>query len=163
VSGFPSGAAWWRAHLKAQSAVALGGPAWTLRTRTLLGGSGGNLPEWERYSVGPAVGVRGLEADAYLTPAVAVGSIELARALGDTLQVLDAALVNPSAWAFVDAAAFDEGGVTRVTGSVGVGAGVSANLFGIVPLGFGVELGYAPLERTWQVGWRVGRTVPAPR
>jgi NTE family protein len=160
VSGF---AGWWRAHAEARSAVALGGPTWTLRTRTLLGGGGGELPAWEHFSVGPAVGVRGVAADAYLTRSVAVGSLEIARALGDTLQVLDAALVNPSAWAFVDAAAFATEGGTAFTAGVGVGAGVSANLFGIVPLGFGIDVGFAPWEGTWRIAWRVGAPAPTPR
>ena len=163
VSGFPGSDAWWRAHAEARRAVALGGPTWTLRTRALLGGSGGALPAEERFSVGPATGVRGLTADAYLTPTLAVGSLEVARALSGTLQVLDAALVNPSAWAFVDATAFDDEGATRITASVGVGAGVSANLFGIVPLGLGVDVAYAPMEGTWRLGWRVGPTLPSPR
>ncbi len=154
---------WWRAHLDARGAAAPADPAaaaWTIRGRALVGGASPTTPVAERFSVGPAVGLRGTPPDAWVTPAVGLVSLEVARTLSDTLQVLDAALLTPSAWAFVDAALFDDGGAARGAWSLGVGAGVEGALFGIVPLGVGFDLGYGVGSRTWVLGWRLGTDVP---
>ena len=154
---------WWRAHLDIRGAAAPADPAWsawTVRGRALLGAASAATPWAERFSVGPAVGLRGTPADAWVTPAIGLASVEVARTLSDTLQVLDAALLTPSAWAFVDAALFDDAGVARTAWSLGVGAGIEGALFGIVPLGVGVDLGYGLGRRTWVLGWRLGTHVP---
>ena len=95
-----------------------------------------------------------------MTPSIGLASIEVARSLTDTLQVLDAALLTPSAWVFVDAAVFDDGGAARGAWSLGVGAGIEGALFGIVPLGVGFDLGYGVGSRTWVLGWRLGTHAP---
>jgi NTE family protein len=154
---------WWRAHLDARGAAAPSDPAaaaWTVRGRALVGHASATAPAAERFSVGPAIGLRGTPPDAWVTPAIGLASIEVARSLTDTLQVLDAALLTPSAWAFVDAAVFDDGGAARTAWSLGVGAGIEGALFGIVPLGIGFDLGYGVGGRTWVLGWRLGTQLP---
>ena len=79
-----------------------------------------------------------------------------------TAEVLDAALLTPSAWAFVDVAAFDDAGVTRGTWALGVGAGIEGALFRIVPLGVGLDVAYGVGSRSWALGWRLGRPSPVP-
>jgi NTE family protein len=157
------GAGWWRGHLDARAAAAPGGPdpsPWTVRGRALLGTASPATPEGERFSVGPAVGLRGTPPDAWIARSVAVASLEVARTLGATAEVLDAALLTPSAWVFVDVAAFDDAGVARGTWALGIGAGIEGALFGIVPLGVGVDLAYGVGSRTWALGWRLGRSSP---
>jgi len=157
------GDGWWRGHLDARAAAAPGGPdpsPWTVRGRALLGAASATTPVRERFSVGPAVGLRGTPPDAWITGSVAVGSLEVARVLGGTAEVLDAALLTPSAWAFVDVAAFDDAGVVRGTWAVGVGAGIEGALFGIVPLGVGFDVAYGVGSRTWALAWRLGRPSP---
>jgi NTE family protein len=154
---------WWRGHLDARGAVAPADPAasaWTVRGRALLGTSSPTTPEAERFSVGPAIGLRGVPPDAWVTPTIGLASIEVARSLTDTLQVLDAALLTPSAWGFIDGAVFDDGGTARTAWSLGVGAGIEGALFGIVPLGVGFDLGYGVGSRTWFLGWRLGTHTP---
>jgi len=158
------GDGWWRGHLDARAAAAPGGlepSPWTVRGRALLGTASPTTPASERFSVGPAVGLRGTPPDAWITGAVAMGSLEVARTLGATAEVLDAALLTPSAWVFVDVAAFDDAGVARGTWALGVGAGIEGALFGIVPLGVGFDVAYGVGSRTWALGWRLGRPSPA--
>lgn len=154
---------WWRAHLDARAAAAPADPAaaaWTVRGRALVGRASPTTPVAERFSVGPAIGLRGTPPDAWVTPSIGLASIEVARALTDSLQVLDAALLTPSAWAFVDAAVFDDGGAPRAAWSLGVGGGIEGALFGIVPLGVGFDVGYGLGSRTWVLGWRLAAHTP---
>jgi len=157
------GEGWWRGHVDARGAAAPADPAaagWTIRGRALVGAASPTTPTAERFSVGPAVGLRGTPPDAWVTPSIGLASLEVARSLTDTLEVLDAALLTPSAWVFVDAAVFDDDGAAHTAWSLGVGAGIEGALFGIVPLGVGFDLGYGVGSRTWVLGWRLGTHTP---
>lgn len=156
-AAFGLGAGWARGHLDARAALGLADPdwlAWSVRLRGLVGLAASTTPERERFSVGPAIGLRGTPPDAWVSPAVALASVEVARALGSTQQVLDAALLTPHAWVFVDAALFDDGGSTRGALAVGVGGGVEGALIGIVPVAVGVDVGYGVTSGSWRVGLR---------
>lgn len=161
-----AGAGWARVHLDARAAVGPADPrwaAWSVRLRGLAGITGTATPEAERFSVGPAIGLRGTPPDAWVSPAVVLASVEVVRALGDTQQVLDAALLNPSAWAFLDAALFDDGGAARGAFAVGVGAGVEGALFGIVPLALAIDVGYGVTSGSWRFALRFAPGVPVAR
>jgi len=160
------GAEWARIHLDARAAVGPADPrwaAWSVRLRGLAGVAAAGTPEAERFSVGPAIGLRGTPPDAWISRSVSLASIEVVRALGGTQQVLDAALLSPSAWAFLDAALFDDDSVARGAFAVGVGAGVEGALFGIVPLALGIDLGYGVTSGSWRLALRFAPGVPVAR
>jgi NTE family protein len=157
---------WGRAHLDGRVAVGPAHPAWsawTLHGRALLGAASAITPAWERFSVGPAVGLRGVPADAWTTISLALLSLELERQLGDTRRFEDAALLTPSAWVFVDRAWFDDAGVAQARTSVGAGAGLDVMLFGFVPIQARVDLGYGIDRGTWRIDARLTPVQPPTR
>jgi len=156
---------WARGHLEARAAVGPADPrwaAWTLRARALAGTSSADAPTTERFSVGPATGLRGTPPDAWLATSLTAGSLEVAMRLGGDRDVLEVALIAPSVWAFVDGARFDAGAGPTTAWAVGVGAGLDGSLFGFVPFALGVDLGYGIATGTWRLGWRVGPRYPEP-
>jgi len=156
---------WARVHLDARGAVGFDEPelaGWALRGRVFLGGTSGGAPTAEHFSVGPAIGLRGTPPDAWTAPAVAVGSLEVATAVGPSRAVLGTARLTPSTWLFADTAWFDDGGTLRSVWALGLGAGVEGRLFGFVPFALGFDLGYGLTAGTWYLGWRFGPAYPDP-
>ena len=80
--------------------------------------------------------------------------------LVDDRALLEAALITPSAWAFVDSAWFADTGSTRHAWAWGMGAGLDGRLFGFVPFTLGFDLGYGVTAGTWYLGWRLGPSYP---
>jgi NTE family protein len=156
---------WTRGHLEARAAVA---PAdarwasWSVHARAFAGAASVGTPATERFSVGPAIGLRGTPPDAWAAPAVGVASLEVARVLGDALDLLETARVTASAWVFMDVAAFGDGGAARVAWSLGAGTGLEGTAFGVLPFALGADVGYGFSTGTWTLGWRVGPRFPAP-
>jgi NTE family protein len=157
---------WGRGHLDARVAVGPAAPgwsAWTVNGRALVGVAGAATPPSERFSVGPATGLRGVPADAWTTTSLTVLSLELERRLSDTQRVEDAALVTPSAWVFADRAWFDDAGSLQARLSVGAGAGLDVMLFGFVPVQLRVDLGYGVDHGTWRIDARLTPMRPSAR
>jgi NTE family protein len=153
---------WARGHLDARAAIASADPRWDaleLRGRAFVGSSLG-APTSERFSVGPAIGLRGTPPDASIAPTVAVASVELAARIDAVRSVLGAAVVVPSVWAFADTAVFADTDGARNVFAVGVGAGIAGRLFGFVPFAAGFDVGYGVTAGTWYLGWRWGPTFP---
>jgi NTE family protein len=156
---------WGRGHVDGRLAVGSAHPdwsAWTLHGRALVGVASAVTPAAERFSVGPAVGLRGVPADAWTTTRLGLLSLELERQLSDTQRVEDAALVTPSAWVFIDRAWFDDAGAQTRT-SVGVGAGLDLMLFGFVPIQARLDVGYGIDRGTWRIDARLTPVQPATR
>lgn len=156
---------WGRGHLDGRMAVGSARPAWsawTLHGRALVGLASAIAPAAERFSVGPAVGLRGVPADAWTTTKLGLLSLELELQLSDTQRVEDAALVTPSAWVFADRAWFDDAGAQTRT-SVGVGAGLDVMLFGFVPVEARVDVGYGIDRSTWRIDARLTPVQPPTR
>lgn len=157
---------WFRGHLEARAAFAALDPAWAaweLRARTFGGLASAATPTADRFSVGPATGLRGAAPDVWAATAVGVGNLEIARRLGDNQAVLEAALIAPWAWAFADAAAFDAGaGAPGSAWAFGVGGGLEGSLFGFVPFYLGIDLAYGLPSARWSLGLRTGPSYPAP-
>lgn len=151
-------AAWTRAHVEARAALAApdGHPlaAFELHLRALAGATSSGLPASERFSVGPAIGLRTVGPDAFTAERVATGSVELAWRLGPARPIAEAALITPSVWAFADGARFAGPGAAAGAWGVGVGAGVRGSLFGFVPFDVGVDVGYGHPTGTWRVAVR---------
>jgi NTE family protein len=155
--------AWARAHLDVRAAIASADPAWSafsLRGRVLAGAAAGGAPIDERFSVGPAIGLRGTPPDRWVSSLVAVASVEAAAHIDAVRSVADAAIVVPAVWVFADAAVFDDAGAARSAWALGIGMGVEGRLFGFVPFEMGMDLGYGVTAGTWYVGWRWGPTYP---
>ncbi len=160
------GPEWGRGHVEVRAAITPPSPSpepiLTLRARLLGGAATGETPTTERFSVGPATGLRTLPPDAYLATRLATGSLELALRLHASQPVLEAALVTPSAWVFVDGAVFEtETGPGSAWGT-GVGIGLEGALFGFVPFDVGVDVGYGLPTRSWRVAVRASPSFPAP-
>ena len=157
---------WLRAHAEGRGAWTSSDPAWAgweLRARAFGGAASDATPLAERFSVGPATGLRGARADAWVATRVGVATLEVARRLGDGGAVLEAALVAPWVWAFVDAAAFDAGpGSPGAAWAAGFGGGLEGSLFGFVPFFLGVDLAHGWPAGGWSVGVRWGPGYPAP-
>ena len=152
------GAGWTRAHAEVRGAVAAAGLE--ARARLLVGAATGGLPTAERFSVGPATGLRTLPPDAFGAERLASASLELALPIAGAQAVIDAALVTPSAWAFVDAAWADGGDAPPFAWGAGLGAGVAGTLFGFVPFDVGLDAGYGAPTGTWRVALRAGAAYP---
>jgi NTE family protein len=154
---------WTRGHIEAQTSIGLADPrwsAWTLHGRVLVGAAGPGAPASELFSIGPATGIRGTPPDAWTAPTLAVASLEVATRLVDDQALLEAALVTPSVWVFVDSAWFGDAGATRQVWAWGVGAGLEGRLFGFVPFTLGVDVGHGVTAGTWYLGWRLGPSHP---
>lgn len=157
---------WLRGHLEARAAIAGSASAWApweLRTRAFVGAASATTPTVDRFSVGPATGLRGTVPDAWTASTLVVGSVEVARRLSGDQAVLEAATIAPWAWAFVDGALFDAGAeAPRSAWAVGVGAGLDGSLFGFVPFSLGMDLGYGLPAGRLVLGWRLGQVYPSP-
>lgn len=156
-------AGWWRAHGTARGAVALGSSGLVLRGHLLGGSSAAVTPFAERYSVGPAILVRGLAPDSWVSPWVASGGLELALQFATSQRVLDVMRVLPWGWVFVDGALFEGEGEVLSSFTAGVGVGVDGNLFGFLPFTAGVDVGYGFTTGDWRVDLRWGPNYPNPR
>jgi NTE family protein len=153
---------WARAHVDARAAIAPADPVWSafsLRGRAFAGAAVG-APIDERFSVGPAIGLRGTPPDRWVSSTVAVASLEAAARIDAVRSVADTAIVVPTVWLFADAAVFDDAGAARNAWALGVGVGIEGRLFGFVPFEMGMDLGYGVTAGTWYVGWRWGPTYP---
>ena len=160
------GAGWTRAYAEARGAAALAatgappGAGLEVRARLLVGIATPGLPATERFSVGPATGLRTLPPDALAAERLASASVELALPLGGAQALIEAALVTPSAWVFADAAWSGGGDAPPFAWGAGAGAGVAGTLFGFVPFDVGVDAGYGAPTGTWRVALRAGAAYP---
>lgn len=157
-------AGWTRGHVDARAAVAAPEghrlAAFEVHVRAMAGVATPGLPEAERFSVGPAIGLRTVRPDAFAAERVLAGSVELAWRLGPARPVAEAALVAPSVWGFVDAARFDGPGAAAVAWGAGVGAGLQGSLFGFVPFDVGVDVGYGHPTGSWRLTVRASPRYP---
>ena len=160
------GAGWTRAHVEARGAVALAisdAPVVTgieARARLLVGVATAGLPASERFSVGPATGLRTLRPDAFSAERLASASLEVALPLGGAQAIVDAALVTPSAWIFVDGAWASGGDAPPFAWGAGAGAGLKGTLLGFVPFDVGLDAGYGAPTGTWRMALRAGAAYP---
>ncbi|MDF1523046.1 MAG: patatin-like phospholipase family protein [Trueperaceae bacterium] len=158
------GVGWTRAHVEARATLAAPEgtalePA-TLRLRLLAGTATAGLPPLERFSVGPAIGLRALTPDAFSAERLVAGSAELAWRLGAPQAIAEAALVTPSVWAFADAARFAGPAGASGAWGAGLGAGLTGTLFGLVPFDVGVDVGYGAPTGSWRLSVRATPTYP---
>jgi NTE family protein len=154
------GAGWTRGHAEVRGAAALAGSGLEARARLLVGIATPGIPAAERFSVGPATGLRTLAPDAFGAERLATASFEVAVPLGGAQALIDAALVTPSAWGFADVAWAGGGDAPPFAWGAGVGAGVAGTLFGFVPFDVGVDAGYGAPTGTWRVALRAGAAYP---
>ncbi len=157
---------WGRGHAEIRAAIAPFSPSpepvLTLRARLLGGAATSETPAEERFSVGPATGLRALPPDAYLATRLVTGSLELALRLHASQPLFETALVTPSVWVFVDGALFESADGPASAWGTGAGVGVEGALFGFVPFDVGIDLGYGLPLRSWRVAVRASPSFPAP-
>lgn len=155
---------WARYALDVRAAVTSDAPFWSafaLRGRVFAGATAGpEVPELERFSVGPAVGLRGVRPDAWSADALVVANLDLAYRLVERQAVVELALIEPWAWVFADGARFTSGGEATTAWSLGVGAGLEGSLFGFVPFSFGVDVGHSPSAGSWYLGLHAAPRYP---
>jgi NTE family protein len=160
------GPEWGRGHAEVRAAIAPFSPSpepiLTLRARLLGGAATSETPPGERFSVGPATGLRTLPPDAYAATRLVTGSLELALRLHASQPVFETALVTPSLWVFVDGAVFESTTGSGSAWGTGVGVGVEGALFGFVPFDVGIDVGYGLPTRSWRAAVRAGPSFPAP-
>lgn len=160
AAAYGTATGWTRAHAEVRGAAALAASGLEARGRLLLGAATPGVPAAERFSVGPATGLRTLPPDAFGAERIASASLEVALPLGGPQALVDAALVTPSAWAFVDGAWASGGDAPPFAWGAGVGAGVAGTLFGFVPFDVGLDVGYGAPTGTWRVALRAGAAYP---
>lgn len=156
--------AWSRYALDLRTALTVDDLRWSaleLRGRVFVGTTGGaDVPEAQRFSVGPATGLRGVRPDAWSADAVLVANIDLAYRLRERQALIEVALIEPWVWTFVDAARFAHAGETVSAWSLGAGAGLEGSLFGFVPFALGIEVGHSPSVQSWYLGLHTSPRYP---
>jgi predicted acylesterase/phospholipase RssA len=155
---------WRRVHADARASIAPGAEPeqdWILRTRLFAGRSFG-AHEAQQFSVGPAIGVRGIPANTWITPSVAVLSIEIAHPLRAPWSPFGGAEVRHEAWLFLDAAWFEHTIEPGYAWSVGGGTCIDLSLLGLLNTHAAIDLGVAPASGSWHVGVRLAPVWPRP-
>lgn len=154
------GAGWARAHAEVRGAAGLAPAGVEARARLLVGAATPGLPASERFSVGPATGLRTLPPDAFGAERLASASLELALPLAGAQAVVDAALVTPSAWVFLDGAWVGGADAPPFVWGTGVGVGLKGTLLGFIPFDVGLDAGYGAPTGTWRAALRAGAAYP---
>ena len=124
-----------------------------LHTRGFLGHVGDTAPTRAQYSLGSRTMLRGYAADRWLAPTVAIANLELSWQPRFASPILEAAIVKPQIWGFVDAG-YAPSHLTMPVVGIGVGGGFEAMIFGMLPMTVGLDLALDLHDSSWTVGIR---------